>query len=182
MMMENFSAIKNASLKKELPPQWYVLYVRSRAEKKVKERLDKLQMESFLPLIKIVRQWSDRKKNVQVPLFGGYIFLYTMPSEFVKVKMIEGVVGFVKQGKDIATIKSWQVEAIKKFLETGYPVETMPDDLQPGSKVRINFGPLKDIEGEITEIRNERHFIVRLEVINQVLIISLPASYLEKLN
>ncbi|MBC8173353.1 MAG: UpxY family transcription antiterminator [Chitinophagales bacterium] len=161
--------------------QWYVLYVRSRAEKKVKDRLDRLRIETFLPLVKVVRQWSDRKKHVQVPLFNGYLFLFIHPDDFLKVKMIEGVVDFVKYEKRYATIRPGEIETIRKFLETGIHLEATPDTFAPGEKVKINFGPLHDSVGELIEIRNEKHFIVRIEVINQILKVSVPVQYLEKI-
>ncbi|MBC8047480.1 MAG: UpxY family transcription antiterminator [Fimbriimonadaceae bacterium] len=161
--------------------RWYVLYVRSRSEKKVKERLEKNKIEVFLPLIKVVRQWSDRKKQVQVPLFNGYIFLKINPEKFTTVKMIEGVVGFVKQEKKYATIKEEELNTIKIFLDTGIHVEAQTDNFEKGEKVKITFGPLKDVEGELIEIQNEKHFIVRIEIINQVLKVSVPIQYLKKI-
>ncbi len=168
-------------IKYDPDPHWYVAYIRSRSEKKVKERLEKKNIEVFLPLIKTVRQWSDRKKQVQVPLFNGYIFIRINPSQFTFIRMIEGVVNFVSHEKKHATIKDEQIESIKRFLQTGFHMETSPDNYLPGEKVKINFGPLKDCEGELIEIKNEKHFIVRLEVINQVLMVSVPAEYLERI-
>lgn len=161
--------------------QWYVLYVRSRAEKKVKQRLDKLQIENFLPLIKTVRQWSDRRKTLQVPLFNSYIFVHTQPAEFTAIQNIEGAVAFVKYGRDVATLKDEQIDLIRRFIETGYHMEATADELVPGTRVKITFGPLQNMDGELTQIKNEKHFIVRIHVINQALIISVPPSYLEKI-
>ena len=160
--------------------KWFVLYVKSRTEKKVKERFDKKKIEAFLPLMKVVRQWSDRKKTVQVPLFNGYIFVHLHELEFTEVRMIEGVVNFVRQEGKPATVKQEQIDAIRRFIETGLPMESSTDHFAPGERVRINFGPLKDCEGELIAINNEKHFIIRVEIINQVLRISVPPHYLEK--
>ncbi len=160
--------------------KWYVLYVKSRSEKKVLERLEKKKIVTFLPLIKTMKQWSDRKKIVQVPLFAGYIFVFADPGQFTGIRMTEGVVNFVQVKGVQASVRNEQIDAIKKFLETGLPVESEPDHFEKGEKVRINFGPLKDCEGELIEIKNTKHFIVRVEVINQVLKVSVPAEYLEK--
>ncbi len=161
--------------------RWYVLYVKSRAEKKVAERLEKNKIEVFLPLIKTVRQWSDRKKTVQVPLFNGYLFVHVNPDRFAAIKMNEGVVDFVKQEGKYAMIRDEQLHQIKQFLETGLHIRTSAEAFTQGEKVRINFGPLKDCEGELIEIRNEKQFIVRLEEIHQVLIISVPLQHLTKI-
>ncbi|MFI5172277.1 MAG: UpxY family transcription antiterminator [Chitinophagales bacterium] len=167
-------------IKYDPDPRWYVLYVKSRTEKKVKERMEKKGFEVFLPLIKTMRQWSDRKKQVQVPLFNGYIFARIDPTQFTLIRMIEGVVNFVRHEKKHASVKDEQIESIQRFIQTGFHMESSPDIFTPGEKVKINFGPLKDLEGELIEIKNEKHFIVRLEVINQVLIVTVPPGYLEK--
>ena len=161
--------------------RWYVLYVRSRSEKKVKERLEKNNIEVFLPLIKVVRQWSDRRKHVQVPLFPGYLFLNITPENFSFIREIEGVVGFVKHAKTYATIRERQLQDIRKFLQTGVPVEVQPDTFAPGQRVKITFGPLKDIEGELLEIKNEKQFVVRIDVINQLLKVLVPPQHLSKI-
>lgn len=175
-MKQNAALLKYPAEKK-----WYVLYVKSRSEKKVAERLSKNKIEVFLPLIKTVRQWSDRKKTVQVPLFNGYLFLFTQPDEFTLVKMAEGVVDFVKSEGKYAILKDEQIESIQKFIETGLHISSEPDFFSAGENVKINFGPLKDCEGELIEIRNEKQFMVRLKVINQVLIISVPSQHLTKI-
>lgn len=158
--------------------KWYVLYVRSRTEKKVQERLEKLQYTVFLPLIKTMRQWSDRRKQVLVPLFNGYMFVHITPEDFTQIRMVEGVVNFVRSEGKYATIKENQIETIRTFIDTGYHMEGLADTFAPGEKVKITFGPLKDCEGELLDVRNEKHFIVRVEAINQVLKVSVPANYL----
>jgi transcription elongation factor/antiterminator RfaH len=170
----------SSNIKYSVEPRWYVVYVKSRSEKKVRDRLAKQKLNIFLPLMKTVRQWSDRRKQVEVPLFNGYLFVHIVPDEFTIVKMTEGVVDFVKQEGKFATIRDEQILSIKKFLETGVHVESHTDTFSPGEKVKITFGPLKDCEGELISIQNEKHFIVRVDAIGQVLKVSVPGAYLEK--
>ncbi len=160
--------------------RWYIIYVKSRTEKKVAERLQRQGIQVFLPLIKTLRQWSDRKKMVHVPLFTVYIFVYITPDEFTTVKMIEAVVKFVNVEGKYAILPAEKIDAIKKFLETGLPIEATNESFNPGEKVKITFGPLKGYEGELIDIKNEKQFIIRLDVINQVLKLSVPVNYLEK--
>ena len=161
--------------------RWYVLYVKSRSEKKASARIEKKQVEVFLPLIKTVRQWSDRKKYVQVPLFNGYLFVHTRPDQFAEIKMTEGVVDFVKQEGKYAIVKDEDIQNIRQFIETGLHITTSTELFRQGEKVKINFGPLKDCEGELIDIKNEKQFIIRLEVINQVLIVSVPLQHLSRI-
>ena len=162
------------------PLLWHVAYVKSRSEKKVKERLDRMGIQAFLPLIKTVRQWSDRKKTVQVPLFNGYIFLQLSGDDYTRVRMVEGVVNFIYQEKKIAVVPEKQIEDIRTFLESGLPVSASTDTFAKGEQVVINFGPLNGYQGELLEIENEKHFIVRIAVINQILRLTVPKAYLEK--
>lgn len=136
----------------------------------------------YLPLLKVVRQWSDRRKKVEMPLFNGYLFVYVHPDEFTAVRMIEGVVNFVRSEGRHATIPEDQIQTIRHFIETGLPGQTGQDAFAPGEKVRVNFGALKGCEGELIDIRNEKQFVVRIDAIHQVLMVSLPMAYLEKLN
>ena len=99
------SSLPITEIKYEPEPRWYILYIRSRSEKKVMERMQKRNFTVFLPLIKTMRQWSDRKKQVQVPLFTGYLFIKVDPTQFAAVRMIEGVVNFVQQEKK--TCNNW---------------------------------------------------------------------------
>ncbi len=161
--------------------KWYVVYVRSRTEKKVVERMLKLQIECYLPLVKVVRQWSDRRKKVEVPLFNGYLFVHIHPDQFTAVRMVEGVVNFVRSAGRNASIPDEQMQTIRHFIETGLPGQTEQDDFAPGERVRVNFGALNGCEGELVEVKNEKQFIVRIEAINQVLMVSLPLGYLEKI-
>jgi transcription antitermination factor NusG len=78
--------------------RWYVLYLRSRYEKRVHEELQRRGIESFLPTIMEVRQWSDRKKKVEMPLFPGYDFVRIDLKERVRVLEVDGVVKFVSIG------------------------------------------------------------------------------------
>jgi transcription antitermination factor NusG len=75
----------------------------------------------------------------------------------------------------------WKGWSIRHFIETGLPGQTGQDDFAPGEKVRVNFGALNGCEGELVEVKNEKQFIVRIEAINQVLMVSLPLGYLEKI-
>ncbi|MBK7567422.1 MAG: UpxY family transcription antiterminator [Bacteroidetes bacterium] len=176
------SSLPFADIKYDPEPQWYILYIRSRSEKKVMERMQKRNFIVYLPLIKTVRQWSDRKKHVLVPLFNGYLFIKVDPTQFASVRMIDGVVNFVQQEKKHAMIGEEKILSIKKFIETGLPMEASSENFAQGERVKINFGPLKDCEGELINIKNVKQFIVRLEMINQVLIVNVPAAYLEKIN
>jgi transcription antitermination factor NusG len=160
---------------------WYVAYVRSRSEKKVAERLTKNGIDHYLPLIKTIRQWSDRKKMVSIPLFNGYIFLYCTAQQLSEIRLISGVVNYIYHEGKPAVMPEKEITAIKQFLDTGIAMEAIPDHFSPGEQVRITFGPLAGTVGELVAIENEKQFLLRITVIQQALVIKVPAGQLEKI-
>ena len=162
-------------------PAWYVVYVRSRTEKKVAERMERDGISHYLPLLRTKRQWSDRVKEVDMPLFPGYLFVQTTATDFSTVQVVPGVVGFVREEGRNAVVPTDQIEAVRDFLTTGQIQGAQPDDFAPGERVRVIHGPLFGVEGELVELRNEKHFIIRVEVIQQVILADLPPGYLERI-
>src|SRR5664279_5154824 len=100
---------------------WFALYTRSRAEKKVYNELVHRNIDAFLPMHKVMRQWSDRKKIVEAPLFNSYLFVNITEKEHLPTLQVEGVVRFISfEGKAVA-IPPQQIEAIKAYLGEGAP-------------------------------------------------------------
>ena len=93
--------------------EWFAIYVRSRTEKKVFKSLQDEGIESFLPLITRLKQWSDRKKKVEEPLFRSYLFVHINRKECAKVQKISGVVKFIKFENQAVTVPDNQILAIK---------------------------------------------------------------------
>ena len=142
---------------------WYVVYARSRSEKKVAERLERAGITCFLPLLKVMRQWSDRRKMVEVPMFSGYL-LCTQNLPVLQTYAWWKGGEFCSLGGRNAIVPEDQIRTIQLFVETGLPGESGPDDLIPGERVQVTFGPLAGCTGELLEVRNQRRFVVRIEV------------------
>lgn len=159
---------------------WYVAYVHSRSEKKVAERLTKHHIHHFLPLVKTVRQWSDRKKTVSIPLFNGYIFVFGTAETLSQIRMISGVVNYIYANGKPAIISEKEIQTIRQFIESGIPLISSGESFAPGEQVRIIGGPLMHTLGELVDVRNEKQFIVRIELIQQVIMLKIPAGFLEK--
>src|SRR5687767_5047441 len=96
--------------------KWYAVYTKPRREKKVDKLLNEKGMESYCPLQKIQRQWSDRKKIVEEPLFKSYVFVRISDEQQTELRMVNGVVNFVYWMGKPAIIKDKEIEIIKKFL------------------------------------------------------------------
>ena len=135
--------------------KWYAVYTRSRWEKKVNNLLLQKGVESYCPLNKVRRKWSDRIKLVEEPLFKSYVFVKVDEVNRTAVRMTDGVINFVYWDGKPAVIKEKEIQAIKLFLDEHENVELVKMDIKPNDRVRVVSGPMMDTEGKVLEIRNK---------------------------
>ena len=140
--------------------KWYALYTRPRWEKKVNDLLTRKGMESYCPLNRVRRRWTDRPKIVQVPLFTSYVFVHITEAEKGEVRFTDGVVNFVYWERKPAIIRNEEIELIKKFLRDYEDVEVRPLTLTEGQRVRIRTGVMMNKEGVVAQIKNNRAVVV----------------------
>src|SRR6218665_915327 len=152
------------------------LYVNSRSEKKVAEALMARKIEAYVPLVKTMRQWSDRKKSVELPLLNGYVFVNIQPSQNEAVVQTKGVVSFVKSEGKIAVIRDHEIDRLKQLVELGYQLEAggIRREYREGDKVKISSGVLKGIEGYVVDGSEHKQIEVLLESIGQCILVKLP--------
>lgn len=168
--------------KDNVTKSWYVIYTRSRAEKKVRDELTFNNIESFLPLQKQLRQWKDRKKWVEIPLMSGYCFVRINRKEYEKVLQTQGVVCFIKFEGKAAEIPDSQIEYLKQMLgQYDFEVNVTAENFSPGKKVEVIAGPMIGLRGELVETRGKNKFILRFTQINSVFTVEIPASHLSLL-
>lgn len=164
---------------------WYVLYVKSRHERKVDNLLKEVHLESFLPLVKTIRTWSDRKKMIELPLFPSYVFVkIESATDFHKAFSINGACTFVKCGSVYATIRDIEIQKIKFLLTTEdvIDIEKTTDRLEEGEIALIQYGAFTGLECEILNVNNNNKIVVRMNSINQNITATLPSHYLSKLS
>jgi transcription antitermination factor NusG len=138
-----------------LSRKWLAVYTRPRWEKKVNQLLKEKGVESYCPLNKVRRKWSDRVKIVEEPLFKSYVFVKVNDEDRTAVRMTAGAINFVYwQGKP-AVIKEKEIAAIKKFLDEYENVEAKPIDLKVNQRVRITTGTLMDQEGKVLDLHRK---------------------------
>ena len=160
---------------------WYVFYTKSRAEKKTKKTLEKFGFEVFLPTIKVMRQWSDRKKKVEVPLFNSYIFVYEEEHQIQEVTKIPGISWSIRQEGRPAYLREDELDMIKRLTESGYAVQAEGyDELEKGDEVEILDGPLKGFKG-IIDNSAEKNFRVIIPSIGQAVKVQVDKMLLKKL-
>ena len=135
--------------------KWLAVYTRPRWEKKVNQLLTEKGLESYCPLNKVRRKWSDRMKIVEEPLFKSYVFVKVSDNDRTAVRMTNGAINFVYWDGKPAVIKEKEIIAIKRFLNEYENVEAVPADLKINQRVRITNGTLMDQEGKVLDIRRK---------------------------
>ncbi len=142
------------------------------------EWLQKTGIETYLPLVKTLKQWSDRKKWVEEPLFRSYVFVHIAQSEYFEVLNTAAVVRFVTfEGRAVA-IPPQQIEAIRHFVLSGEQLPDVELDIVPGATVQIIGGPMKGISGELIEIMGKKKVKIEIEGLGQSVYVELPASHI----
>src|SRR3989338_8679358 len=158
---------------------WYALYTRGRHEKLVNRELQKKSIETFLPLRKITRRWSDRRKIMTEPLFKSYLFVRIPWKERWNVLGTTGAVRFV--GSRTLTpieVPERELGAIRRFVEEEIEIDPFPY-LREGERVYVRSGPFKGVEGYI--IRKGKHcrLIVSLNLLMQSVSVEVDAARVE---
>jgi len=149
---------------------------------KVSGYLQRKGYEVFLPVQRIIRQWSDRKKKVTAPLFRSYIFVRESESRIQEILQIPGIAWNVRYNNKPAVLREKEIETIKRFLSTGLLVETSTDPvLQIGEDAEVIDGPLKGVQGKIIGAPGGEKFSVTLEVLGNSMIVRLDARILSRL-
>lgn len=133
---------------------WYAVYTRPRWEKKISSLLTRNKIENYCPLNKVVRQWSDRKKLVQEPLFTSYVFVRVAQNQHTLLKQTSGVINMVYWLGKPAVIRDQEIEMIKRFLNDYSNVKLEKTPININDKVQIVSGPLIQLEGMVTALKN----------------------------
>ena len=161
--------------------KWYAAYTLPRSEKQAYERLLENRIEAYLPLRKTIRQWSDRKKVVEVPLLPSYIFVKIAPKFFPLVYNTYGVVRFITfEGKAVA-IPQQQIDILRLLIDSNTEIEVTSENFAKGDSVKVVSGALVGITGELIKIGSNSRFIVRIDKLDQNLILKIPKAFLKKI-
>lgn len=161
--------------------EWHALYVRSRFEKKVFASLVEYGLEAYLPLQKTLRQWKDRKKWVNVPLFNSYVFVKANPKIYYNCLKINGVVKFVSFNGKPAIIKNEEIELIKSICNSSYNYQSIELPVEIGQKVKIIRGAFSGYEGEVIKLNGKHKVLFRISNLPVSVVIQIPKNYLQVL-
>lgn len=161
--------------------KWYALYTKPRWEKKIHSVLLRKGVDSWCPIQRVKRQWSDRKKIVEEPLFKSYVFVRIDEAERVKVLMTDGVLNFVHYLGKPAVIKEEEVNSIKKYLaEKDARITVLTEEgFRQDDKITVNYGVFMGNHGTVIRGGRKKVF-VKLQSLGQVIVVEFPAEYLSE--
>ncbi len=154
---------------------WHVVYTYPNTEKKVYQELTRRQITVFLPTTKVLRQWSDRKKQLEVPLFPSYVFVKVRFKEMWMVTLVDGVARFVKFNGTPAVISESEIDLIKKVISGTENVHNENDCVVEGDYVQIEHGPLAGLQGRVMTKKGKKRLYLTLISLNKNISVEIEA-------
>lgn len=159
--------------------RWYVVYTKSRWEKKVFERLTLQGIEAYVPMQKRLKQWSDRKKWIEEPMIRCYAFVKIIREQYFEVLKTPGVVCFLFFLGKPAAIPENQIQILKNVEESKFNVEITIEQLKPGQKVEVTGGPLQGTRGELIKLRGKKRVLLRIDYLKESMLVDIAPEYLQ---
>ena len=147
---------------------WIAVYTKPRHEKMTYKYLCEKNIKTYLPLIKVKRKWSDRYQWIEKPMFKSYIFVYAEKNEFLNIVQTYGVHHIIKFGDEIVPIHESEIEGIRQLIEGGFNPEPT-DYFVVGDEVEIIGGPLKGMIGQVSRIKRQDYFILKIDAIQHAI-------------
>jgi len=138
-------------------------------------------VEAYLPLLAQMRQWTDRKKRVDFPLFPGYVFARFGPEQIHQVLLTPGVLTIVRSGGAPVPVRDEELESVRILLDcanAGHSAPQPVDFLELGQEVLVREGPFSGVRGVIIEDRGRTRVVVRLRALRRALSVELPRDML----
>jgi len=155
---------------------WFALQIRSRCEDIVTAHLTGKGYEWFLPKYKSRRRWSDRFKEIELPLFPGYIFCRFNPWDRFPILTTPGVAYIVGVAKTPVSIDETEVAAIQAAFKSGLPSQPW-QYLQIGRRVRIDYGPLYGLEGILMEVRGQHRLVLSVTLLQRSIAVQVETTW-----
>jgi transcription antitermination factor NusG len=161
--------------------KWYVVYTKPKSERKVALRVIDMGIESYLPMHTVQRQWSDRKKKMEAPLFSNYVFVKVDDVKRRLLFSIKELLKFVSiEGKPVV-IRDHEILLIKQVLTGDFDSISTEEYFQEGMKVKIKHGQFAGIEGTVIKRCNRSRLMIRIEGVMKAFSFVISAKYAEEI-
>ena len=157
---------------------WYALHTRHQHEKLIAKSLANKGFETFLPQYTVLRRWTDRSKQISLPLFPCYVFLKGGLDNRLNVLTTPGVHGFVGFAGKAAAISEEEIDAVRRAAQSA-TIEPHPF-LKCGDRVRVISGPLEGVEGVLIRKKNSLRLVLSLELLARSASVEVDASAVER--
>src|SRR5579883_490128 len=155
--------------------QWYAVRTAAGREKAVSAQLQNKGFEDFLPLYKTKRQWSDRTKELEFPLFPGYLFCRFDFSHRLPILVTPGVKLIVGYGKIPAPVSEAEIESLRRAVTSGAEATPWPY-LSVGQKVRVREGSMAGVEGILLQVKNSWRIVLSVELLRRSVAVELDRA------
>ncbi|MBA4182053.1 MAG: hypothetical protein C0506_15795 [Anaerolinea sp.] len=156
-------------------PDWFALRVKPHAERSLFAALRSNGVDAMLPLYPDRRQWSDRLKTLDRPLFPGYLFCRLLPSTPLKLVTLPGAIGFVHFGAGPAPIPDPEIQALLQILDSGRRLRPLAL-IREGQLVRVVSGPLAGLTGPVLRIKDGHCLVVSVEILQRSVAVTLDGD------
>lgn len=167
-------------MERENVRNWYAVRVKNRRENVVAEHLRARGFETFLPLYRVRHRWSDRVKDIDLPLFPGYVFCQFDPLNRLPVVSVPGIVHVVGNGRTLIAIDSTEIAAIQTVVNSELPRQPWPF-LEIGQHVRIERGPLLGLEGVLLDFRGHQRLVLSVTLLQRSVAVQIEGSWVRAL-
>jgi len=159
--------------------RWFAAYTCANHEKRVVEHFEARAVEHFLPLYPSVRRWKDRRVQLELPLFPGYVFVRIAVGARLRVLEVPGVVRLVGFNGQPYPLSDGEIESLRKGIMNGSRIEPHPY-LSVGSRVRIKSGPLAGVEGNLVRKKNTFRVVLSLDLIARSAAVEVDSADIER--
>jgi transcription antitermination factor NusG len=156
---------------------WFAIQVRPRSEKLIAQVLKHKGYEEFLPLYRVRRQWSDRVKDVELPLFPGYVFARMSSQTSGPIVTTSGVIRILGNGNAPVPVEDSEIEMLQLVARAGLAVEPW-SSVQVGQKVRILAGPLRGTEGLVAKLKNRLRLVVTVTLLQRSVAVEIDHDWI----
>ena len=158
---------------------WFAAYTCANHEKRVVEHFEARDVEHFLPLYASVRRWKDRRVQLDLPLFPGYVFVRIAVGARLRVLEVPGVVRLVGFNGQPYPLAEGEIESLRKGILNGSRIEPHPY-LSVGARVRIKSGPLAGVEGNLVRKKNAYRVVLSLDLIARSAAVEVDSADVER--
>lgn len=154
--------------------KWYIAYTFPKAERKVYKKLEIMGIKSFLPLHMVVRQWSDRKKMLEVPLFPNYLFVHTSGNERFEALQIKEIVKYVSFDGKPVTVPEALITSLDKMIKGN--VEVSSEEYCVGTPVKVTDGPFCGAEGVLIRKNSKTRLVIQIKALGRCVSVDISSS------